>query len=37
VQQRIDQRGLAMIDVGDNGHVSTQRIRDGGWILGGDG
>jgi hypothetical protein len=29
VQQRVHQRGLAMIDVGDDGDVAAQRIGDG--------
>ena len=28
LQQRVDQRGLAVIDVGDDGDVAAQRIGD---------
>ena len=29
VQQRVDQRGLAVVDVGDDGDVAPERIGDG--------
>ena len=28
VQQRVDQRGLAVIDVGDDGDVAAERVGD---------